>query len=133
MVQPNEYLAIFTGSYETNNFLRQIPMRLSFIAYRMVGLNSHFLQGFNFEAFPFKKSIRLVPYGTVHKCTNCPPFGTRGSLTLDIAIYSYIITPLFIIFYIILYRYRILQGRYLSGVYDGALEADAQDGASNLL
>ena len=72
MVQPNEYLAIFTGSYETNNFLRQIPMRLSFIAYRMVGLNSHFLQGFNFEAFPFKKSIRLVPYGTVHKGTNCP-------------------------------------------------------------
>ena len=31
----------------------------------------------------------LVPNNTVHMVTNCPRFGTRGSLTFDFSIASY--------------------------------------------
>ena len=49
--------------------------------------------------------ILLKDY-TVHMVTKCPPFGKWGSLTLDTAISSYKITPVFFfILSVLLYMY----------------------------
>ena len=42
----------------------------------------------------------LVPEDTLHKGTSRPPFGTWGSLTLDISIASYLITSFSSLFFL---------------------------------
>ena len=53
-----------------------------------------------------KKSPRLVPDDTVHMVTDCAPFGTLGSLTLDITIALFLITPF--LFYFLYFTLQII-------------------------
>ena len=52
----------------------------------------------------------LVPVDYVHKDTNQPLFATQGSLTFDISISSYIITPYYFLFSLFYYTVYLKAG-----------------------
>ena len=57
--------------------------------------------------------LRMFPDDSIHMVTNRPLFGTRGILTLDIAIALYLITPFYL--YFLCFTLQVLQGGDISG------------------